>query len=95
MVWEREGRCPNRLYGEVGMDSLRCGKTDGGEGIREGDEIPRDEGWGGKGRKGGSRTAPTVSQGGRDGFPPLREKRMGVRVSVRGTIFHGNEGWGG
>ncbi len=34
------GRFPNRLYGEVGMDSRLCGKTDGGEGIREGDDIP-------------------------------------------------------
>ncbi len=33
---------PLRSVREVGMDSLRCGKTDGGEGIREADEIPRE-----------------------------------------------------
>ncbi len=34
------GRFPNRLYGEVGMDSRLCGTNGWGEGIREGDDIP-------------------------------------------------------
>ena len=36
------GRFPNRLYGEVGMDSRLRGENGWGEGIREGDEIPRE-----------------------------------------------------
>ena len=46
------------------------------------------------GEEGGSGIAFTVSQGGKDGLPPLREKRMEGRGSVRGTIFRGYARWG-